>query len=240
MSEQSADRPHANRAASDTRTVLGYPLADRLVLFLGIPAVAVLVGLLLPVVARWVLGLSSGLPLRPLFRLIGSVNRPVEIVINLVIWLLLGLAVARVASKDATKMTLTDDELCFGTGSRRITRADTAAVFLDGRKLVVLDGESRQLARDTPQASAATLADAFRAHGYPWQATDPYADLYRPWTPETPDLPPAANAVLAARETALLKKAAREVDYLREAAEKLGFVVRDRDTRQFWRPLVRS
>jgi hypothetical protein len=242
VSEQPANRQHGSPDASGGRTVLGYPLADKLVIFLGIPAVALLIGLLLPPLARWILGLSSGLPLRPVFRFLGSVDTPREILINLAIWLVLGLIAARAALNDSTKVTVTDAGLHLGKDGRAqtIPRDDVAAVYLDGKKLVVLDRESRQLVRENHQAPKAALARAFEAHGYPWQDADPYADLYRRWVPNTPDLPPAANAVLTAREIALKKKAGQEIRELRDAVEKLGFVVRDDGARQYWRPLVRS
>lgn len=64
--------------ASSRQTVLTYPVVDRLVIFLGIPAAALLVAALLPPLARWVLGLSTGFPMRPVFRLVGAIDSPRE------------------------------------------------------------------------------------------------------------------------------------------------------------------
>jgi hypothetical protein len=64
--------------------------------------------------------------------------------------------------------------------------------------------------------------------------------MYRRWQPDTPDLPAPVNAVLAAREVALRKKARVEVRGLSEALHKLGYATRDEGSRQFWRPLVTS
>jgi hypothetical protein len=237
-----ANKDQGDPARSDRRTVLALPVADRLVLFIGIPALVVLLGLLLPPLARWALGLSIGLPLRPVFKLVGAADQPWEIAINLAIWLAVGLGIAFTAFTESARVTLTDAELRLDQGDRNrtIARADVAAVFLDGKKLVVLDSESRHLARDTPAAPAAALAEAFRAHGYPWHDADPYAALYRRWVPDTPDLPAAVNTVLAVRELVLKRKADQEARDLRDAVEKLGFVVRDEDARQYWRPPVRS
>jgi hypothetical protein len=226
----------------DGRTVLAHPLADRLVILLGIPAVAVLVGLLLPPFARWLLDLASGLPVRPVFRFIGAVDSPVEVAINLAIWLGLGLIAARNALTGSPMVTVTDTELRVEKDDwiQTVPRADVAAVFLDRGKLVVLDRESHQLVRESVQGPAAAVPPAFRAHRYPWQDADPYADLYRRWVADTPDLPPAANGVLAAREAALKKKAWREIRNLGKAVERLGYAVREEGARQYWRPLVRS
>jgi hypothetical protein len=58
--------------------------------------------------------------------------------------------------------------------------------------------------------------------------------------PDTPDLPGAVHALLKAREAALKKRAGRDVAELRDEVQKLGFVVRETATRQYWRPLIRS
>jgi hypothetical protein len=248
VSREPANTGQGSTGGPGGGTVLAPPLADRLVIFIGIPGLAVLLGLLLPPFARWLLGLSHGLPVRPVFRFIGAADRPWEIAINLVIWLLVGLAVARSAASDSTKVTVgdadvrldQDNRLDQDKRTRTVRRADAVAVFLDGKKLVILDHESRQLVRDPVQLSGAVVARAFKDHGYPWQDADPYADLYRRWVADSPELPTAANAVLAARETALKKKARRDVRDLQEAVEKLGYAVREEGSRQYWRPLVRS
>jgi hypothetical protein len=119
-----------------------------------------------------------------------------------------------------------------------VPRAEVAAAFLDGKKLVVLDHESRQRVRDTVPVSAADVTRAFRAYGYPWQDADPYADRFREWVPGIPQLPSTVDTVLAARAAALKRKAHREVRSLGEAVQDLGFVVREEGNRQYWRPLV--
>lgn len=214
------------------------PRVDRLVIHLGIPALALLVGLGLPVVARWLLDLSPGLPFRPVFRFAGAVDRPWEIAVNLVIWLGLGLGAARSAASEAAVITVDGAEVRLGGGERGVPRAEVAAVFLDGRKLVVLDHESRQRVRETVPVSAGEAARAFREHGYPWRDADPYADRFRTWVPGAPQLPSTVDTVLAAREAALKRKAHGEVRSLGEAVQRLGYVVREEGNRQYWRPLV--
>lgn len=239
---QPVQKPNGDVDPAGTQTVLAYPLADRLVIVAGIPMLAVLVGVLLPVAARWLLGLSPGLPMRPVFRLVGAVDRPWEVALNLVIWLLLGAGVARATLTGAARVTVSDTRLSLTAnhGTRAITRDQVAAVFMDRKRLVVLDRQSREWARDDPQASPGDVAAALRRHGYPWHETDPYASRYHLWVPDTPDLPAAADAILAARATALGRKAHEDAARLREAIEALGFTVRDEGCRQYWRALVLS
>lgn len=226
---------------NERRTVLGFPLADRLVIYLGVPALFVLVGAGLPFLARWMLSWDTALPLKPVFRVVGGIDNPWKVAVNVAIWLIIGLFCAFAAKNESAEATLSDDRLRLGSGDTATTvaRDDVAAVFLDGKNLVVLDHESRQRFRDRPQAPAKVLADAFREYGYPWHDTDPHRELFRRWEPGA-DLPPEVDDVLSARESALKKKATKEAVELRRAVEKLGYVVRDDGTTQNWRPLVRS
>ena len=234
--------PPEPRRSDGEPTVLAMPRGEKLLIFLGMPALGLLLGLAVPPVARWAIGLSIGLPVRPLFRLIAGVDRSWEVAICLTVGALLGLGVALVTMTESMTVTLTDTELHLDRNdrARTIVRSDVAAVFVDGGRLVVLDRDSRQLVRDPHRLSRDALARGFRAHGYPWQDADPYAGLYRRWTPETADLPAAVNAVLAARKVALKKKAGAEIHDLGDAVEKLGFAVREDGATQYWRPLVRS
>jgi cysteinyl-tRNA synthetase len=115
-----------------------------------------------------------------------------------------------------------------------------ATVYRDGKQFVVLDRQSRQLVRETPATPMAAVSDAFKRHHFPWRDVDPHAHLFRPWSLGTGELPDSVNAVLTARQAALKNKSTQQVDELRAAVEKLGYVVRDEGHRQFWRPLVRS
>ena len=224
------------------RTVLGVPRVNLLLLFVGIPLLVLALGLGLPPAARWLLSWHEPLPFRFVIRLFGGIDRPWEIAVNLAIWLSTGFGIAMAAVTEALKITLTDEAVLVDKDrhKRSIPRVDVDTVFLDGRHLDVLDRESRYLVRDVHEASRTTLAAAFRRHHYPWQEIDPYADLYRRWVIGSPDLPPAVNDVLAARESALRKRARTEALDLRSAVENLGYTVRDDGSRQFWRPLVRS
>lgn len=243
---QPVRKPTADADPAGTSTVLAYPLIDRVVIVAGIPILAVLVGFLLRVAVRWLLSLSPGLPMRPAFRLVGAGDRPWEIAIYLMIWLLLGGVVARAALTGTVRVVVSDTQLTLTEdySTRTITREQVGAVFMDRKRLVVLDRQTREWARGDPQVSSGDLADALRRHGYPWHEADPYAQAYRLWVPDTPQLPAAANAVFAARATTLGRKGYRkgrpDAVRLREAVEALGFTVRDEGHRQYWRPLVDS
>lgn len=242
--ERAACGDRGDAGGPGRRTVLTMPRADRLVVAIGLPLGGLLLGGLLPAVSRAVLQRwHHGLPLGFVLRLFASVDEAWELVVAVGVGAIAGLGIAAVAFANSVTVRLTDAALRLerpGDDPRTIARADVDAVFLDGKTLVVLDRQSRQLASEPLDARPRAVEQAFVEHGFPWADTDPYAGLYRAWSPATPGLPGEVNAVLAAREVALRKKARQQACELRTAVEKLGFTVRDEGTRQHWRPLVRS
>ncbi|MGP4111296.1 YqeB family protein [Streptomyces sp. 4N509B] len=233
--------PASAAAESTDATELGLSLADRVLLIVGGPLLGAVLGILLPPLAGWLLGLSW-VPEHGLLRLVDSWDGVVAPALLGLGGLLLGLVLAGLAIASTMRVTLTDEwiEIRRSDDRRTIPRGEVDAVFVDGKKLVVLDRESRQLLRETSEADTATIARAFAAHGYPYVKRDPYEDIFRRWVPDTPELPGAVNALLKAREAALKKKAADDAAELHDEVQKLGFVVRDgKSARQYWRPLVR-
>jgi hypothetical protein len=221
---------------------LGLTRGDRVLVVGGFPVVGGLVGWLLPRAARWLLSLPwvpFGVPLR-LVRNLGSGWELVGIVGGGV---LVGLVVGLVAVHEALRVTVGLNELVVVRGETRrtVARRDVDAVFVDGKVLVVLDRESRQVVRDRLEnAGSPRVERAFRAHGYPWVERDPFAELFRRWVPGLPDLPAAVNAVLVARGKALEARSAADAEELRDEVQKLGYTVRDVGKVQHWRPLVKS
>ena len=221
---------------------LGLSRGDRWLIWLGFPLVGLAAGWALPVLARWLLTLPW-VPFAGPARLVAALGSGFGRVALIGAGLLLGLVFALVAVHETLRVTVADVEvrLRLGDTTRTVPRGEVTAVFVDGRHLVVLDRESRQVVRDRlERAGDPHVAAAFRAHGYPWLEGDPYATLFRRWVPDLPDLPGAVNAVLAARAVALKNKSGTDAAELRDEVQKLGYTVRDDGTTQHWRPLVRS
>ncbi|WP_433208296.1 YqeB family protein [Dactylosporangium sp. CS-047395] len=221
---------------------LGLTRGDRALLFGGLPLLGGLAGWGLPALARWLLSLPW-VPFAGPLRLVRDLDSGWGLVAIVAAGVLLGGVLGLVAVHESLRVTVADAALTFvkGDDRRTVERRDVDHVFVDGKVLVVLDRQSRQVVRDRLEnAGSARVEQAFRSHGYPWVAADPYETLYRRWVPDLPDLPAAVNAVLAARAKALEAKSAADADELRDEVQKLGFTVRDVGTTQHWRPLVRT
>ncbi|AEF41528.1 YqeB family protein [Hoyosella subflava] len=228
-------------SAHGPETELGLSFPIRLLLFIGSPLAGAAVGYSLPRVAEWALNLPW-IPMRGPLELVSSFDQRWSILAFLVAGFLLGVVFAVIAVVGCLTITVNNHDVTLAKDgdSRTISRSDISAAFVDGRNLVLLDRESRQVCRDPHESTVAELADAFRKHGYPWCDQDPHADLYRRWIPAAPELPAGVNALLKAREEALRKKVAEDVTELRGEVERLGYTVREEGTKQYWRPLVGS
>ncbi|WP_369215932.1 YqeB family protein [Streptomyces flavofungini] len=235
-----SDRFEKRPGAAEPRTTdLRHSKGDLWVLLAGLPAAGLLIGLAVPRLARWASD-SPVLPWRDAVAFVGGLDAPWQTGVVMAAGLVVGLVLAFVAMAEAMRLRLTDEEVRVEQHDSTLVlrRADIAAVFRDGKHLVVLGRDSAELARGEHQAPAAALAEAFRAHGYPWRDADPHAALFRRWIPGTPDLPAEAHALLKAREAALKRDAPRDARDLAEAVREAGFAVRDEKGEQYVRPLV--
>jgi hypothetical protein len=219
-------------------TVVAPPPAERALVWIGFPLIGAGAGWLLKALAEWATSLPW-VPFKGPLELVASVPEPYATIGSLALGIVGGLVVAVLAEQDYVRVTVDDDKVTVARGgsSRQVRRASVAAVFVDGKQLVLLGHATEELDRqggDLPDVKR--LQAAFAVHGYPWAAGgDPHKDDYRRWVEDLPDLPAGANAVLRARARALDRGDEEDAAQLRQELGKLGIVVREEGTRQFWR-----
>lgn len=119
--------------------------------------------------------------------------------------------------------------------SRTFAREEVHAVFVDGNHLVLLGARTEELAREKTEHAPARLRAAFTAKGYPWLDDDPHRDDFQRWADGMPGLDAHAQALLRTRQEALKSKDAADAAELRTELAKHGVIVRDAETRQYWR-----
>ncbi|OKI10326.1 hypothetical protein A6A06_04565 [Streptomyces sp. CB02923] len=210
-------------------------------LWAGFPVLGAVALWLLSRAAGWVASLPWA-PLQGPFKLVASAPEPLLSIVALVLGALLGLGLAFVADLEYVTADIGPDQavLTVDKVTRTVPRASTAAVFQDGKHLVLLGHDSSELARLRGDFDADRFAAAFERHAYPWRADgDPYAADFRRWVTGQPDLSSGAHALLKARAHALKKSEKKDAEQLRTELAELGVVVREgKDKAQQWR-LVR-
>ncbi|AJW39853.1 MULTISPECIES: YqeB family protein [unclassified Rhodococcus (in: high G+C Gram-positive bacteria)] len=221
--------------------VLWFSRGDRLFLIAGAVIIGGLLGFGLPYVASWGASLTW-IPFQGPLELIASWSQWWVRYVCIGLGVLLGLALVAAAFYDTARVAVSEMQVRITERGETatISKSEVGTVFVDGKELVLLDGASRQLVRVPSEEKRDAIEAAFEKRGWSVATGDPYADLYRLWVPETPGLAPEVNAVLKARAMALKKKAASDARELRTELDRLGVVVRDKKTSQYWRPLVRS
>ncbi|WP_433165471.1 YqeB family protein [Kribbella sp. CA-247076] len=228
---------------TQTRTVIGHSTTDKVVLYGGLPLVGLVLGYLLPRITDWAAGLDW-FPFQGPLELIAGWDQWWVSVICVVIGLLAGVLLAAIALEETLKVTITGQSVEFLKNQKTLTvpREKVAVAFLDGKEIVLQDPMSRELARekhDQLKSEAKQIPAAFRAHGYPWaDGGDPHADRFRRWVEDEPELPPTVNALLKARSKAFADgdKGKADLRELRDEVGKLGYTVKDKEKKQYWRP----
>ncbi|MGF0309344.1 YqeB family protein [Rhodococcus sp. IEGM1428] len=221
--------------------VLWFSRGDRILLIAGAMLMGGLLGFAVPYVAEWGASLTW-IPFQGPLELIASWSQWWVRYVCIAVGVLLGLALVAAAFYDTARVAVSEAHVRITEKGETATvsRSQVGTVFVDGKELVLLDAASRQLVRVPSEEKREAIEAAFEQRGYSVAPGDPYADLYHLWVPETPGLAPEVNAVLKARDMALKKKAGSDARELRSELDRLGVVVRDKKTSQYWRPLVRS
>jgi hypothetical protein len=125
-------------------------------------------------------------------------------------------------------------------GTNRVVGGPVRGAHLDGKYLVLLGAEGRELARERTDLPRPALADGFQRNGVTWYDADPYAADFRRWVPGHPDVPPVVDALLRARQKAVESGDTADADDLCAELSRHGVAVREEAKRQYWRSVSRG
>ncbi|MEV5353413.1 hypothetical protein [Streptomyces sp. NPDC052693] len=194
-------------------------------------------GGLLPLLARLLLSLPWA-PLDGPAELLTSVPEPALTLGTVAVGALGGLLLGLTAVHESLSVRVTGTHLALmiRDSTQEFAREDVGVLCRDGKQLVALAPDGRELAREQCGLPWRRLADTLGAHGWTWAEQDPYHADFRRWVPGTPGLPPGADALLRAR--ARVREGgggAADARELRGELWRLGVVVRDEGERQYWR-----
>lgn len=207
-----------------------------LVRWAGLPAAGAVVVLLLKLLANWLVTLRW-VPYKGPLELVDSIPEPWATLGALAIGLVGGLVLSVMWHAERLGVTVSTERVLLEGDeyTASFDRADVAAVFVDRKQLVLLGHDTGELARRPSELEVSALKAVFTRYDYPWRDGDPHAGEYRRWVPDMPGLPPAANALLAARAKRLKSLDDSDAKELRAELVKLGVIVRDEKKKQYWR-----
>lgn len=214
-------------------TTVATPLAARAAGWLALPVAGAGLGWVVHQLPDWILRLPFA-PMRGPLRAVARLSEPEATIGALVLGVLAGLVLAALADRESLTVRLTAGEvrLTRPGSDRTVPRADVAAAYREGDRLVLLDRTGAELAREPSHLAERRLAPAF---GPLWAGGDPYAGTYRRWVPDLPEVAGEPAALFAARQHALDKGDAADARELRDELARLGFVVRDVRKHQHFR-----
>ncbi|MGE7094184.1 YqeB family protein [Lysinibacillus sp. NPDC048646] len=222
---------------NNNHTVLNFSKTDKVILWLGFPLIGLVLGWFLPSIAKW----ASTLPWVPFFQgplnLIASYNGAWVGLITLVLGLIAGIALTLLSFHESLEMTLYDEKVIFKLREDEtiLKKEDISLVFMDGKQIVVLGNDEKELFRYKQELNRNTVSAAFIKHNYLWSDIDPFKEDYKKWVVDCPDLSPAANALLKARKVAIEKSEDEEVFQLAKELWKLRVSVKEKDKSQYYR-----
>jgi hypothetical protein len=232
----SAAVPHGDE------TVVAEPAWGWALVFTGFPLLGAGAGWLLAAGAGWIAEIPF-LPFDFVVRAVDGAPQPVTTVVAALVGAVAGLVLAVMGWEERLTVAVSQEGVTLrrGRSSPTIARGDISGAFVEGKQLVLLDRDGGEAARETSDLPAEALRTALVGHGYRWYPDgDPYASEFVRWVEGLPDLPPAADALLRARQKALEKGDKGELAALRGELARHGVVVRDEEKRQFTRQVRRQ
>ncbi|MEC0239959.1 hypothetical protein P4H66_08885 [Paenibacillus dokdonensis] len=217
-------------------TLLNFSKADKVILWLGFPLIGLALGWFLPSIANW----SSSLPWLPFqgpLKLIASYNGAWVGFVTMILGWIAGIALTFLSFHESLEMSIYDDKVILQLRDDEIIlkKKDISLVFMDKKQLVLLGSDEKELFRCKQELSKSTVGNTFLKHNYLLSDTDPFKKDFKTWVVDSPDLSPAANALLKTRKKAIENGDDEETFQCAKELWKLRVSVKEINNRQYYR-----
>lgn len=221
---------------NNNHTLLNFSKADKVILWVGFPIAGLVLGWFLPRIAKW----GSSLPWVPFqgpLKLIASYNGVWVGFITMILGLIAGIALTFLTFHESLEVSIYDDKVILKLRNEEtiLNKKDILLVFLDKKQLVLLGNDEKEIFRYKQELNEKTVRTAFLQHNYSWSDKEPFKEDFKKWVVDSPDLSPAANALLKARKIAIENGEDEEVFQLAKELWKLRVSVKENDNRQYYR-----
>lgn len=225
-----------NKSLDNNYTLLNFSKTDKVILWLGFPLLGLVLGWFLPSIAKW----TSTLPWIPFqgpLNLIASYNGAWVGFITMILGFLAGIMVTIFSFHESLEITIYDEKvkLKLRDDETILKKEDISIVFIDGKQLVLLGNDEKELFRYKQELNRNTVGAAFLKHNYLWSDAAPFNEDYKKWILDCPDLSPSANALLKARKVAIEDGNDEEVFQLAKELWKLRVSVKEKNKSQYYR-----
>ncbi len=221
---------------SNNHTILNFSKTDKVIMWLGFPLIGLVLGWFLPSTAKW----ASTLPWVPFqgpLNLIASYNGAWVGFATMALGLVAGIALTFLSFHESLEMIIDDEKIIFKLRNDEMNfkKKDISLVFMDGKQIVLLGNDEKELFRYKQELNKNTVAAAFLNHDYLWSDSEPFHEDFKKWVVDCPDLSPAANALFKARKIAIEDGEDEEVFQLAKELWKLRVSVKEIKKSQYYR-----
>ena len=154
-----------------TQTTLKMTVGDKVFVWLTCGVLGLALGLALP----WLLShiASWPIPFIEYLKFLGSFDNPLMVFGRPAVLVVVGLIIAFVITYESPELTITDQTIQVKEGDdlRTIEREQVAGVYRRSGKVRIESPSGRVLFEGDVSTKREATADAFIAHGYPWEGT---------------------------------------------------------------------
>ncbi|MHB9938127.1 hypothetical protein CF098_08890 [Clostridium sporogenes] len=221
---------------SDNHTLLNFSKTDKVILWFGFPLIGLVLGWFLPSIAKWAISLPW-IPFQGPLKLIASYNGAWVDIVTMILGLIAGIILTIFSFHESLETSIYGDKVILKIRDDEIIlkKKDISFIFMDKKQLVLLGHDNKELFRCKQELNKNRVSAAFIKHNYPWSDTDQFKEDFKTWVVDSPDLSPAANALLKSRKLAIEKGNDEEAFQLAQELWKLRVSVKEKDKRQYYR-----
>ncbi len=205
-------------------------------MWLGFPLIGLVLGWFLPSIAKWGISLPW-IPFQGPLKLIASYNGAWVDIVTMILGLIAGITLTLFSFHESLETSVYYDKVILKIRDDEIIlkKKDISFVFMDKKQLVLLGHDKKELFRCKQELNKSRVGAVFIKHHYLWGDTDPFKKDFKTWVVDSPDLSPAANALLKSRKIAIEKGNDEEAFQLSQELWKLRVSVKEKDKRQYYR-----
>ncbi|ACO84708.1 ribosomal protein L29 [Clostridium botulinum A2 str. Kyoto] len=177
------------------------------------------------------------IPFQGPLKLIASYNGAWVDIVTMILGLIAGITLTLFSFHESLETSVYYDKVILKIRDDEIIlkKKDISFVFMDKKQLVLLGHDKKELFRCKQELNKSRVGAVFIKHHYLWGDTDPFKKDFKTWVVDSPDLSPAANALLKSRKIAIEKGNDEEAFQLAQELWKLRVSVKEKDKRQYYR-----